>query len=73
MFHLVARAPVYVQKRKKADGINTTQLDAIVEYVNLYSQKEGIERLPNICLPPLEKSISVPKELAVKDNSYCMM
>lgn len=64
------RAPVYVQKRKKADGINTTQLDAIVEYVNLYSQKEGIERLPNICLPPLEKSISVPKELAVKDNSY---
>lgn len=64
------RAPVYVQKRKKADGINTTQLDAIVEYVNLYSQKEGIERLPNICLPPLEKSISVPKELAVKGNSY---
>ena len=64
------RVPVYVQKRKKADGINTTQLDAIVEYVNLYSQKEGIERLPNICLPPLEKSISVPKELAVKGNSY---
>lgn len=46
------RTPVYVQKRKQADGINTTQLDAIVEYVNLYSQKEGIERLPNICLPP---------------------
>lgn len=64
------RTPVYVQKRKKADGINTTQLDAIVEYVNLYSQKEGIERLPNICLPPLEKSISVPKELVVKGNSY---
>lgn len=64
------RTPVYVQKRKKTDGINTTQLDAIVEYVNLYSQKEGIERLPNICLPPLEKSISVPKELAGKGNSY---
>lgn len=64
------RTPVYVQKRKKADGINTTQLDAIVEYVNLYSQKEGIERLPNICLPPLEKSISVPKELAVEGRSY---
>ena len=64
------RTPVYVQKRKQADGINTTQLDAIVEYVNLYSQKEGIERLPNICLPPLEKSISVPKELVVKGNSY---
>lgn len=64
------RIPIYVQKRKKADGINTTQLDAIVEYVNLHSQKEGIERLPNICLPSLEKSISVPKELAVKGNSY---
>lgn len=64
------RTPVYVQKRKKADGINTTQLDAIVEYVNLYTQKEGIERLPNICLPPLESSISVPKELTAKGNSY---
>lgn len=64
------RTPVFVQKRKKADGVNTTQLDAIVEYVNLYSQKEGIERLPNICLPPLEKSISVPKSLTVNGNRY---
>ena len=64
------RTPVYVQKHKKADENNATQLDAIVEYVNLYTQKEGIERLPNICLPPLGRSISVPKELNVKANSY---
>ena len=64
------RAPVYVQKRKKADGNNSTQLDAIVEYVHLYTQKEGIERLPNICLPPLAKTISTPKTLALKGNSY---
>lgn len=48
------RTPVFAQKRKKSDGLITTQLDAIVEYVNLYSQKAGIEKLPNICLPPLK-------------------
>lgn len=64
------RTPVFVQKRRKVDGVNTTQLDAIVEYVNLYSKKEGIERLPNICLPPLDKVISVPKSLPTCGGKY---
>ena len=34
------RTPVYVQKRKQADGINTTQLDAIVEGVMLERQSD---------------------------------
>lgn len=57
------RNPVYTQKRKKAEGINTTQLDAIVDYVASYCSSKGVERLPNICLPPLEDYLTVPNNL----------
>ena len=57
------RTPVYTQKRKKAEGINTTQLDAIVDYVSSYCSSKGVERLPNICLPPLEDYLTVPNNL----------
>lgn len=57
------RTPVYTQKRKKAEGINTTQLDAIVDYVASYCSSKGVERLPNICLPPLEDYLTVPNNL----------
>lgn len=57
------RTPVYTQKRKKAEGINTTQLDAIVDYVSSYCSSNGVERLPNICLPPLEDYLTVPNNL----------
>ena len=57
------RTPVYTQKRKKAEGVNTTQLDAIVDYVASYCSSKGIERLSNICLPPLEDYLTVPNNL----------
>ena len=59
------RTPVYVQKRKKAEGANGTQLDAIVEYVANYCQSIGLKRLPNICLPPLPGVLSYPDKLCV--------
>lgn len=64
------RTPVYVQKRKKADGVNITQLDALVDYISTYAKKKAIIRLPNICLPPLEKRISAPAEFDVDDNKF---
>lgn len=64
------RTPVYEQKRKKVDGVNTTQLDAIVDYVSMHSQHVGIERLPSICLPPLESSLSVPAHIVFENNKY---
>lgn len=57
------RTPVYVQKRKKAEGNNATQLDAIVQYVASYCDGIGLTRLPNICLPPLEDCITIPSKL----------
>ena len=64
------RTPIYAQKRTKTDGINTTQLDAIVEYTNLYCQNAGIERLSSICLPSLEKLLSMPEQIGMKGNKY---
>lgn len=57
------RTLVYTQKRKKAEGVNTTQLDAIVDYVASYCSSKNIERLSNICLPPLEDYLTVPNNL----------
>lgn len=39
------------------NNVVATQLDAIVEYVKIYCENEGIQRLPNICLAPLEDII----------------
>lgn len=57
------RTPVYTQKRKKAEGVNTTQLDAIVDYVASFCSSKGVARLSNICLPPLEDYLTVPTNL----------
>lgn len=57
------RTPIYVQKRKKAEGVNTTQLDAIVEYVSAYCSDAGVKRLPNICLPSLEDRMTIPASM----------
>lgn len=53
---------VYSQKRKKSDGNNKSQLDAIVEYVAEYCKKNRISALPNICLPSLSRIISYPED-----------
>lgn len=58
------RMPVYEQKKSKNGDGNQTQLDAIVNYVHNYCDKKAIRKLPDICLPSLEKVINFPK----KDN-----
>lgn len=45
--------PVYTKKVETTDDDKETQLTAIVNYVAAYCSKEGIVRLPGICLPPL--------------------
>ena len=53
------RVPVYVQKKdSKSTGGN--QLDAIVNHVASYCEESDIRKLPDICLPPLEKVINFP-------------
>lgn len=54
------RTPVFVQKKKKSTGANLTQLEAIVNHVKDYCINNEIQRLDNICLPPLPKCIDYP-------------
>lgn len=60
------RRVVYQQKKQKKGEGNSTQLDAIVRYVSDYFSGKGLRKLPNICLPPLENHLTVPKR-----NMYC--
>lgn len=57
------RTPVYIQKKKKAEGVNTTQLEAIVDYVASHCNTIGVKRLPNICLPPLADYLTIPESI----------
>lgn len=49
------------KKVAKKGGQNKNQLDAIVEYISEYCQKENIKRLPNICMPPLPQNLFYEK------------
>lgn len=62
------RNPVFVQKKKTASGSNFTQLESIVKYVSKYCEEKKIERLANICLPPLPTMIEYPETLS-KNNT----
>lgn len=52
------RVPVFAQKKKKSGEGSATQLDAIVNYVADYCQGINLPKLPDICLPSLEKCIN---------------
>lgn len=58
------RKVIFERKAQKSQtGVaNITQLDAIVEYVRQYCEKQQIKKLSSICLPPLEDVIYVPAE-----------
>ena len=66
------KIPIFEQKKKKSEDGNVTQLDAIVQYVHNYCQSNHIERLPNICLPSLEKVINFPKKENLLPADYTM-
>ena len=54
------RVPVYQQKKQKSGEGSTTQLDAIVRYVDDYCRRKEIEKLPDICLPALDTVMDFP-------------
>lgn len=58
---LYGRREVFFEQKPKSLDASVTQLDALVEYVKEYCEKRGIERLPNICLPPLPEHIALPE------------
>ncbi len=57
------RIQVYSQKKRHAEDGNRTQLMATVDYVRDYCRDHNIEKLPDICLPPLPSAIDFPNAL----------
>ncbi len=56
------RIPVYAKKKNK-DGVkHVTQLDALVSYIQKFCIENAIAKLPDICLPALEKIIKFPED-----------
>ena len=63
------RVPVYIKKKiKDEEKDGSSQLEAIVGYVDAYCDANGIKKLPDICLPALETKIPFPeRSSAAKD------
>lgn len=68
------RVPVFSQKKKKTDGQNVTQLDAIVKYVAKYFESTKAPKLPDICLPSLSSVIDFPEKAEkIPDNEKILV
>lgn len=63
-----AKKVIYEHKNKKSEKESETQLQAIVNYVEAYCESQSIEKLPSICLPPLEEIIDADKASAMDDE-----
>lgn len=63
------RVKIFEQKIDKKDADANTQLEAIVDYVDKYCSKKGIEKLPSICLPPLPELLNYPEMSREKDSA----
>ncbi|MGL4655773.1 MAG: type VII secretion protein EssC [Sarcina sp.] len=57
------RQCVFRQKKEKKKGGGDTQLEAIVKYLDEYCKEEKIEKLPNLCMPPLADMIYMPEKI----------
>ena len=56
------RVPVYQRRRAHDDEGALTQLDAVVAHVARYCERTGVEKLPDICLPPLPERVALPQD-----------
>ncbi len=63
-----AKKLIYEHKNKKSEKESETQLQAIVNYVEAYCESQSIEKLPSICLPPLEEIIDADKASVMDDE-----
>ncbi len=64
------RVPVFVQKKKKSNEENRTQLEAIANFVQEYAKNNNIEKLPDICLPSLKKKLHYPKNIKPENSAF---
>lgn len=64
---------IFSQSNEGEDTAKRTQLEAIVEYVNGYCIEKEIEKLDNICLPPLPELIEFPASMEKAPTTDCIV
>ncbi|MGM9603394.1 MAG: type VII secretion protein EssC [Faecousia sp.] len=64
------RVPIFAQRKKKTGEGSATQLDAIIRYVAAYCKKNGLRKLPDICLPSLSHCIEFPVQAVKSPGMY---
>lgn len=62
------RTPIFVKKKEKSGEEKETQLAAITNYIAKYCRENMIEKLPGICLPPLEDLIEYSSTKNLHDD-----
>lgn len=62
------RSIIYEQVPEHSEE-GETQLDAMVSYIQEYCENNGIQRLPSICIPPLERIIPYSLEQYLSENT----
>ena len=65
---LVGRKTVLYSQKPSKNENTVTELDAIVEYIHDYCKDAGIEKLQEICLPPLSDMIPYPEDIEEKGS-----
>ena len=62
---------IYVRKNKKKKGHVKNQLEAIVEYINKFCLEQGIQKLSDICMPPLPQNLYYsPSQKVMSEEIY---
>lgn len=68
------RIPVFAQKKKKEDRNVSTQLRAVVRYIESFCDTMSIEKLPNICLPSLSRQLLLSQIVtSAEDDSHIVV
>lgn len=64
------RIPVYEKKKKKGNGNDKTQSEALVRYIEEFCHTNNLKKLPDICLSPLGEIIEFPVDDMLQREDY---
>lgn len=67
-----ARKQVFKTKKIEKSTHSKNQLEAIVEYISDYCKENEIEKLPDICMPPLPEILDYVSNERIKGDNICV-
>lgn len=67
------RTPIFIRKKDNEGEEKETQLVAVTNYIEKHCSKNGIEKLPGICLPPLDDYIELEDKSKLYDSIHTLV